>query len=245
MLFIDINSDVGEGVPYEAELFPHLSSCNIACGGHYGTAQTMLETVTLALMHKVKIGAHPSYPDTANFGRVSLDITLTDLIVSIRDQVGHLFGIIKQKEGRLHHIKAHGALYNDIVKHDELANAFLTAIEPYGKEVLLYVPYASAIEKQAIEKGFRVKREAFGDRNYNGDLSLVSRTHDKALITSPSAVLQHIVQMVKQQEVSTIWGEKVKIYAETYCIHGDTHTALQILQYLSVQLPIHNICVQK
>ncbi len=244
-IYIDINCDVGEGVGNEQDLFPLISSCNIACGGHAGDGQTMREVVQLAKSHQVKIGAHPSYPDKANFGRTSIDISAGKLQQSIREQMANIVLVLESESVQLHHIKPHGALYNDVAKDAALARTFLKAIEEYRSTVYLYVPYASIIEKEALQQGFRIKYEAFGDRNYNTDLSLVSRSLPNALIEDPEIVLEHIVFMARNQQVKTLEGHTIKILADTYCIHGDTPTALQILTYLSNELPKHNIFIKK
>lgn len=242
---IDINCDVGEGIDNERQLLPYISSCSIACGGHAGDVQSMQEVVALAKEHHIKVGAHPSYPDTENFGRVSLDFSDTKLIESIRLQLADLHGVLNKEDVPLHHIKPHGALYNDVAKNIKLAKTFLKAIAPFRQTTVLYAPYASSIALEALNKGFHVKYEAFADRNYNKDLSLVSRSEAEALIISPKKVLKHLVGMVKQKQVSATDGEKVALVADTYCIHGDSPSALQILMYLNRELPNYNIHIKK
>lgn len=241
---IDINCDVGEGLGNEAQLLPLISSCNIACGGHAGNTDTIKEVAVLAKHHKVKIGAHPSYPDKENFGRVSMVIPENDLIASIKEQVENFLNVLKKEDITMHHIKPHGALYNDIAKDLFLARTFLKAIEPY-KRCYLYVPYGSAIEKEALEHGFKIKREAFADRNYNTDLSLVLRKLPHAVLETPKLVLAHIISMVKENQLTTLNKEVIHIAAETYCVHGDTSTAVQILTYLSKELGNQNIKIAR
>lgn len=242
---IDINCDVGEGAGNEAQLFPLISSCNIACGGHAGDAASMERVVRLAKKYRVKVGAHPSYPDRANFGRSALAISPESLIHSIREQVSALTAILHKEGIGLHHIKAHGALYHETATNPALADVFLKAVSGFGKDVLIYAPYASTIAQRAIEHGFSIAREAFADRNYKPDLSLLSRKHPQALITSPGAVLEHIVHMVKQQKVRSIENKEVKMLADTFCIHSDTPSAFEIVSYLSQELPFHNIQIKK
>jgi UPF0271 protein len=244
-MFIDINCDVGEGIGNESALFPYISSCNIACGGHAGDLDTMSEVVRLAKKFRIKVGAHPSYPDRENFGRKSLKIEKGLLIESIRKQINCLETILKSADIELHHIKAHGALYNDIAGDLHLSKIFLESIQAYKDGTLIYVPYGSAIEEEALNQSYKISREAFGDRNYNEDLSLVSRLSSQALIEDPKEVLDHIVSMVKNNEVNTLGGEKKTIMADTFCIHGDTSTALQILMYLSDELPKQHIFLKK
>ncbi|MFK7814274.1 MAG: 5-oxoprolinase subunit PxpA [Maribacter sp.] len=242
-IHIDINCDVGEGIGNEAELLPLISSCNIACGGHAGDLNTMTNVVRLAKENRVKIGAHPSYPDKENFGRVSMDINSEVLIKSIQTQLESFTTILKQENVIMHHIKPHGALYNDVVKNSDLAKVFLEAISSYKQQAILYVPYKSAIESEALKQNFSIKQEAFGDRNYNSDLSLVSRKLTNAVIAEPEEVLSQLISIVKESQVRAKDGSLVKLKADTFCIHGDTSTALQILAYLTVELPKHNISI--
>ena len=244
MRIIDINCDVGEGVGNEKELFPMISSCNIACGGHAGSKETIRWCLELAKEFNVKVGAHPSYPDKENFGRVSMSISDADLIKSIQAQM-QLFESVRSKLNTpLHHIKPHGALYNDIAKNEQLSQAFLKSIEAFKDEVYLYVPFNSVVEKVAKKNGYKVLIEAFADRNYNNDLNLVSRKEDNAIISNEEEVLKHVLRMAKDNVVKTIKNEDIAMNADTYCIHGDTPSALQILMYITEHLPEYNLQVK-
>lgn len=243
MYSIDINCDIGEGIGNEEALMPFITSCNIACGGHAGDRDTIIRVVALAAINGVLIGAHPSYPDREHFGRKTLDIPEKDLVKSIRAQIGGLEKILKRSH--LNHIKPHGALYNDIAVNRQLAQVFLRAIQGYRDSAYLYVPYGSIIAEEALCNGFRIKYEAFLDRNYNPDLSLVFRSRDNALIEDPKAVLDHLLPMVVRGEVITSTGQVVKLRADTFCIHGDAPATLQILTYLSKALPKHKISFKK
>ncbi|WP_282055654.1 5-oxoprolinase subunit PxpA [Maribacter luteus] len=242
---IDINCDVGEGIGNEEAILPLISSCNIACGGHAGDKETMTRTVILAKEHKVLVGAHPSYPDTENFGRSTMAIDSDRLSLSIQNQIKGLQSILDHKQVTLHHIKAHGALYNDLAKDESLAENYLSAIKAYKPSVHLYVPPNSVIAELARDRGFSVKFEAFADRNYNEDLSLVSRKLPNAVINEPKAVLNHLARMVKQGMVVTLNGVECAMNADTYCLHGDTPNAFQILMYLSNELPKQQIYIKK
>lgn len=237
---IDINCDVGEGIGNEADLFPMISSCNIACGGHAGNKESIRQSIELALKFNVSVGAHPSYPDRENFGRDTISISDADLIKSIRNQIKLFMTECNEMGATLHHIKPHGALYNDIAKNEHLANVFLTAISPF-KNVILYVPYGSVIEAIAKANNFKIMKEAFADRNYNNDLSLVSRKQDNAVIANGKDVLEHMVLMCNENKVRTVNGEKIPIQADTFCVHGDTPTAFQILTYITAHLLEHNL----
>ncbi|MEL6916236.1 MAG: 5-oxoprolinase subunit PxpA [Bacteroidota bacterium] len=242
---IDLNCDVGEGIGNEKDILPLISSCNIACGGHAGDIITMQNVTKLAKEHHVKVGAHPSYPDRENFGRVSIYMPKEKLIETLKEQIDRLISVLRTEEIPLHHIKPHGALYNDVAKKKELALIFLEGIEAYRAKTFLYVPYGSIIEKLARKKRFHIKLEAFGDRAYTENLSLVPRSRSNAMIEDPKAVFEHLLFMIKKGRVKTIAGNTVKIKADTYCIHGDTPLALEILMYLSKTLPNKAIYIKK
>ncbi|SHI77482.1 UPF0271 protein [Arenibacter nanhaiticus] len=241
---IDINCDVGEGLENEDILLPLISSCNIACGGHAGDLETMRKVALLAKQHGVLVGAHPSYPDKEHFGRISMTMAPAEVKQSIGSQLEVFCQLLKEEEIPLNHIKPHGALYNDLAKDQALAKIFLEVLAPYRKGIYLYVPYNSVIAKEALEQEFNIKYEAFADRNYNSDLTLVSRQHPQAVINDPKDVLRHLVAMVKEQVVTTLNGDKRAIIAETFCIHGDSVRVSEILTYLSVELPKNLIYIK-
>ncbi|MDA9968544.1 5-oxoprolinase subunit PxpA [Polaribacter sp.] len=241
---IAINCDVGEGVSNEHLLMPYISSCNIACGGHYGDVKTMDNTIAIAIENNVLIGAHPSFPDKENFGRKILKMTPEALQKSIESQLLLFKSRLDLVGAKMNHIKPHGALYNLITVDVATAKIFLKAIDKYAKSVFLYVPYNSVIARLAIEKNIRVVYEVFADRNYNSDLSLVSRNQENALITDAVAVFKHVVHMYQHQEVIAISGEKKPIIADTFCVHGDQEKALSILIYLSEHLKKQGIAIE-
>lgn len=238
---IDINSDVGEGVGNEEELLPLISSCNIACGGHAGDEKSIRKVIQIAKINKVLIGAHPSYPDKKNFGRKTMVLSKEILIATIQEQLNLFFSVAKQENVGVHHIKAHGALYNDCAENIDVAQAFLKAIAPFSDAITLYVPYNSILAQEAMKKGVLIAYETFLDRNYNEDGSLVSRTEVNALITKPQEVLHHLLTIVKQNKIKSIHNSLIDCVSDTFCIHGDTVSALKILMYLHLELPNYNI----
>ncbi|MEL4308470.1 5-oxoprolinase subunit PxpA [Joostella sp. CR20] len=232
MTEININCDVGEGFQNEADLMPYIQSCNIACGGHAGDAHSIAEVVAIAQQNKVAIGAHPSYPDVENFGRVSMKLSEEKLLATLQAQLQLFENVLSQQNAVFHHIKPHGALYNDLAKDEVLSTVFLKAVLPYKKSVALYAPYKSAIARKALQNGFRIFYEAFADRAYNDDLSLVSRTKPNAVLTDKQAVLQQVLQIATQEEVTTYQNTKVPLEASTFCVHSDTENAVDIVKYL-------------
>jgi UPF0271 protein len=229
---IDINCDVGEGIENEYLLMPYISSCNIACGGHFGDANSIDKTIKLAINNNVKIGAHPSFPDTKNFGRKLLQISDKELTNSIQNQMNLFLERMSFFDKKHHHIKPHGALYNAIAVDEKLAILFIDITRNYLKNAFLYVPYHSVIEKVALENNIKIKYEAFADRNYKDDLTLVSRTNKNALLVDENAVFNHVLNMIHNKKVKTISGSEKEIKGDTFCVHSDTESAIKIVKYL-------------
>ncbi|WP_147676673.1 5-oxoprolinase subunit PxpA [Algibacter pacificus] len=238
---VDINVDVGEGIGNEALLLPYISSCNIACGGHAGNVDTMRTVVRLAKIHQVKIGAHPSFPDKENFGRTVLDISCVALFESIKHQIKDLIGVLEQEHAGLHHVKLHGALYNLAATDRKTANVVIEVLKCLMLRVKLYVPYGSVLADLALQNQIKVTYEAFADRNYNNDLTLVSRQEKQALIHESDAVFNHVFRMISKQKVKTIQGAEIDILASTFCLHGDHPNVVNLIQGLKEKLELHNI----
>ncbi len=244
MLGIDLNCDVGEGLCNEALLMPHISSCNIACAAHAGSIESIDSVIQLAKQHGVKIGAHPSYPDRENFGRRAIDITDEMLEKSIIEQIELVKQRLKLVNQPLHHVKMHGALYNLSAKDISTAEIVLKAIKHSVPNTILYVPSNSQIAKLAESHGIKIKREAFADRNYNEDLSLVSRNQKNALITDKNKVLEHLLRMVVGGKVETISGSLKQLNAETFCVHGDNTNAIELVAYIRENLLNQGISIE-
>ncbi|WP_298427731.1 5-oxoprolinase subunit PxpB [uncultured Kordia sp.] len=227
---IHINCDVGEGVDNEEILMPYINACNIACGGHAGDQETMHEVVALAKKYQVDIGAHPSYPDRENFGRISVDMAEAEFIKAIQKQIINLEEIVALHDAKITHIKPHGALYNDVAKSEEKAQLFLKAISEYKDKYKLYIPYNSVIEKLALKQNFEIYYEAFADRNYNDNLTLVSRKKNNAILTKIGEIVQHVSCIKNEEKVQTISNKKVTLKSNTFCVHSDTLNAIEIVQ---------------
>lgn len=241
---IDINADVGEGVGNDSELLPIISSCNIACGGHTGNEASMRDTVRLAIKHTAKIGAHPSFPDKANFGREVVNMSCTALYQSLKQQIEYLKRIVKEEQGLLHHVKPHGALYNLAAKDVSTAEVIVEVMKRFHQPLKLYVPYGSVIAKIAQKEAVEITYEAFVDRNYNDDLSLVSRKESNALITNSEVMYNHVYNMIVHEKVRTINDRELAIKAATFCVHGDTPNALQLVRDLIKKLNTSGIRIQ-
>tara|TARA_R100000935_G_scaffold56934_1_gene89659 strand:- start:2927 stop:3670 length:744 start_codon:yes stop_codon:yes gene_type:complete len=241
---IHINCDLGEGGEYDSQLMPFLSACNIACGGHAGDLESMTKTMLLAKQHKVQIGAHPSYPDIENFGRHSIKISELDLKNSVKDQILSLNKIAIKHGEKLSHIKPHGALYNDASKDKNIAEIVLQAIEESELNIPIYCPEKSWIFQ--LSKGKNPTFfEAFADRNYNPDLSLVSRSKPSALITQKEAVFKHLFEMFYKGKIHCENGEEIRINPDTFCLHSDTPNSVEILHFIVEKFQEINIKIAK
>lgn len=231
---LDINADVGEGIENENELFPFISSCNIACGGHTGNYKTMLSTVGLAKQYNVKIGAHPSFEDRENFGRKILKVDKKELLSSLINQVESLQDILKNQEIKLNHIKAHGALYNLSAYDKDSAKIIIELAKKIDTK--LYVPYSSLISKMAKEQGVETYNELFVDRNYNSDLTLVSRENSNALINDSKTMFEHVKKIINDQIITSINNKNMSVEFDTLCIHGDSPNAVELIKELHFKL---------
>ena len=240
---IDINVDLGEGVGNESRLMPYISSCNIALCGHAGDVETMRTVVKLAKKYGVKIGAHPSFPDKENFGRKAMEIPSVVLYKSIKTQIRDLLNILKEEHVRLHHIKPHGALYNLAMVDQKIAKTIIEALKSIALPVKLYVPYTSIIADMAIQNSIAIAYEAFADRNYNDDLTLVSRDKSNALITNDADLFSHVFKMISTQKVKAINGAEIEIKADTFCIHGDNFEAENLVKNLRRNLEAKGVSI--
>ena len=228
MAHIDLNADLGEGDPYDEGLLAVVSSCNIACGGHAGDADTMAATARFAIANGVAVGAHPAYPDREGFGRTSGFLAGDALYASLSDQVTALADIAAQLGTKLAHIKAHGALYNDAVADAGLAEviARVTAEAP-GSPGLVGMANTE-LQRAAERHGLPFIAEAFVDRAYEPDGTLVPRSEPGAVHSELSVVTTQAVSLAKDGRVTARNGEVIDAPADTLCIHGDTPGADEV-----------------
>ena len=230
---IDLNCDMGE-VPdaiadgTQESLMPSLTSVNIACGGHAGDAFTMKATIEQALRWKLSIGAHPGYPDRANFGRVALNLPPEKVADSVFEQVRALSEIAAAYGATVGHVKAHGALYNQAAADRALARAIADGIRHWNRDVTLVGLAGSLMLDVFRDAGFRVAAEAFADRRYEADGSLRSRQFKDALLRDPAEAAQQALRIAERGEVIASNGAIVPVNAQTLCIHGDTPGAPEI-----------------
>ena len=214
---IDINCDMGENIGNDEDIMPYITSANIACGYHAGDENSMRETVRLAKRYGVAIGAHPSWMDVENFGRREMSLPLEDVDALITDQINALAKIAKAEGVELHHVKPHGALYNQAAKDRALANVIARAVKRFSVDLVLVGLAGSGLIEAGVEVGLRVANEGFPDRNYNSDGTLVSRKESYAIIMSPDEVVNHAMELIQN---GILFGEK-QVNVDTLCLHGD------------------------
>ncbi|WP_109830374.1 5-oxoprolinase subunit PxpA [Reichenbachiella versicolor] len=224
---IDINCDLGEGTGNDPVIMPYITSVNIACGGHFGNKKTVEECLRLAIKNNVKCGAHPSYPDLKNFGRESISIEISPLLDSIKKQI-HLFtSCCEDLKLSCNHIKFHGALYNDLNTNKELASVMVELLQDLNLHVPVFAPWESVFSEACQNNGIDVLYEVFADRNYNEDLSLVSRKELNAIV-SLEEIKSHVLRMIDEGVVRSVSGVEVPIAVDTICIHGDGNHAIEV-----------------
>jgi len=231
---IDLNADVGEIHPsmthnVDHHILPFVSSCNIACGFHSGSSELIKKTIDLAILNDVAIGAHPSYKDRENFGRLSLSVPKEVLISQIREQLLLVQKIVNQKGARLHHVKPHGALYNDMAKDRELAMVVLKVIKEIDSRLIVYGLSSSVLIDVAKELNLNYFQEGFADRAYKNSSTLLSRTIDGAVITDVQQVVIQVNRLINQKVV-TIDGKEFHLPVDTICLHSDTLNASRLAE---------------
>ncbi|MGB8190377.1 MAG: 5-oxoprolinase subunit PxpA [Chitinophagaceae bacterium] len=246
MPVIDLNCDMGEGYPSDEALMPYISSANIACGYHAGDFDTMKRTIDLCMRHGVAIGAHPSYPDKENFGRIDLlggKITLRNLPPIIETQIGLLQRMCEKAGTKLHHVKPHGALYNRAAIDRFASDVICRSIFSLNPSLVLYGLSGSEMETAAQQSGLQFKREVFADRTYQDNGTLRPRSMRDALITDREKSLAQVLQMIQQGEVTTFDSKVIPMKAETICIHGDGAHAVEFARTISEELKRNGITI--
>jgi UPF0271 protein len=235
MTRIDLNSDMGERPEAlrdgsEEELMRYVSSANIACGGHAGDDSTMDAVVSIAKRYGVSVGAHPSFPDRENFGRLEMKLRPEEIEQCVFDQVRRLAELAKLQHVELRHVKPHGALYNVAVLDVRIAEAIAKGVEKYDKSLTLFGLAGSRMIDVWQDLGMRIAREAFADRSYEADGSLRSRKFHGALITDPSEAAQRAVLIAREGVVKAVDGTMLSVCADTICIHSDTPNSTRIAE---------------
>ena len=237
---IKLNCDMGESfgiwkMGNDEEIMPYIDMANLACGYHASDALTMNRAVALAKEHNVTIGAHPSYQDLVGFGRRSILCSLEEIKSIILYQLGALSAFCRAHGTTISYVKPHGALYNDMMRDENIFKAILNAISSYDKNIKLMILSSSkneAYEFTAKQYSINLIYEVFADRNYNDDGSLVLRGLENAVIHDELEVVNRITTLNDRGYLTSLSGQKLFIKADSVCVHGDNENALEFVKLL-------------
>jgi UPF0271 protein len=243
-LHVDLNADLGEGAGHDDELLELVTSANIATGFHAGDSDTMHEAISAARRRGVAIGAHPSFFDRENFGRKELQIAADEVFDAVTYQLGVFQAIAEAIGSCPNHVKPHGALYNMAVRDRTLADAVARAVAKVDPRLILFALPHSELARAGEAEGLRIAHEAFADRNYLANGSLVPRTRPDALLHDPAEVAKRVLRMLQEGKVRSVDGGDVDVQAETICVHGETPGAVEFARALRLRLESEGITIR-
>jgi UPF0271 protein len=246
---ININCDLGESSKLHSTendpiLLNIVNSANIACGYHAGDKATMEKTIEISKKNKVSVGAHPSFNDRENFGRKRLNLSTSEIIKLIIEQINILSEIADNKEMKITHVKPHGALNNMGCEDYELAKTISESIIKVNKDLIFLVPTGSQMEKAGKKLGMKVATEIFADRNYEDDGNLVSRTKKNAMITDPEIAKKHVIKMIENQAINCYSGKEISCEIDSICVHGDGENAVDTAKQIKEGLIISGVTLK-
>lgn len=249
MWTIDLNSDLGESfgdwkMGMDEDVMASISSSNVACGWHAGDPVVMTKTVRSARAAGVAVGAHPGYPDLMGFGRRNMTCTPDELYAYTLYQAGALAAVCRSEGLELQHVKPHGAMYNQAAKDPKMAEAIVRAVRALGGGVMLMGLANSAFEAAAAEAGVPFAAEAFVDRGYMPDGSLVPRSQPGAFIHDPQEAAARMVRLVKEGVVAAADGSELRLKAHSICVHGDNPDAVAMARMVRTALEKEGIAVK-
>ena len=238
---IDLNADLGEGFGHsrmseDEALLDVVSSANIACGFHAGDATTMRDTVRAAASRGVAIGAHPSYPDIPGFGRRELGLSAKEIRFHVAYQLRAFHDICVAENAKLSYVKAHGALYNRAARDSSAATAIAQAVRDVNPSLVLLGLAGSEMARAAARASLMFAAEAFADRAYKHDGTLVPRQEPGAIIHDVQTAVERAITLVKSETVAADDGATLAVVAQSLCVHGDNPDALPLLRELRAAL---------
>jgi UPF0271 protein len=249
LLSVDLNCDMGESfgawtMGTDAELMNYVSSINVACGFHAGDASVIRKTIETAIEKGVAVGAHPAFPDLQGFGRREMRMSPAEIYDIVLYQVAALKGMCEALGATLHHVKPHGALYNQAAKEASLAEAIARAVKAIDENLIFYGLANSFLISEAEKLGLKTASEVFADRTYQADGTLTPRSELNALIETIEKSGEQILKMVNEQTVLATSGEKISIKADTICIHGDGAHALEFAGEIKSKLEENGVLIR-
>ena len=243
MTTIDLNADLGEGVGDDEAMLELVSSASIACGGHAGTADSIRAMLTSCKAHGVRAGAHPSYPDTKNFGRLRLVMPIDQLIGQLRTQLVLIRTIADQLEVPVAYVKLHGALANQAAEELPLAVGVFGALQAMDPDISVLALDASAQVRAALAVGLKVELEAYADRAYQPNGLLVPRSEEGAVLHDPGEIAARCVRLATAGEIVAIDGTVLKLGARSICVHGDNPEAVAIARRIRSELEAAEVTI--
>lgn len=243
---IDLNCDMGEAETmshnHDGDIMPYISSCNVSCGFHSGNPQIIERTISLALQHNVSIGAHPSYNDRGNFGRKVLDTPIDVLRTELIYQISAIKTMTESLGGKLHHVKAHGALYNVMNTNKDIAETFVEVVKTIDPNLITYTMAGSQVIDICKMHGISYAKEVFVDRNYSDKVSLVSRSQPNALLSTIPDIKNRLDDIIACK-ITDIKLQQHKIIADTVCLHSDTPDSINIAKAIHHHLNTLGIAI--
>jgi 5-oxoprolinase (ATP-hydrolysing) subunit A len=236
---VDLNCDMGESfgayrIGADEEVFPFITSANVACGFHGGDASVMRTTLARAKERGVAVGAHPGFQDLIGFGRRNMEATAEEIYDLVVYQIGALLGFANAAGVTLQHVKAHGALYNMAAVRPDLAAAIAHAVHDVDEGLVLFGLPGSHLIIEGRAAGLKTAGEAFADRNYMADGTLVSRRRADAQVHDPNEAVARAVRMVRDGKVRAIDGSDIALEVDTICVHGDGPHAAEFAERLRI-----------
>ena len=239
---IDINCDLGEDCGNDALIVPWISSANISCGAHAGSEQSIRDTIAMCSKMGVAIGAHPSWEDRPHFGRKEMQLSPEAIYQLVLNQLQYFIQLLNGE--KLHHVKPHGALYNQSAKDPAIATAIAKAVKDTDVSLILYGLSGSCSIDAAKSMGLRVAQEAFADRRYETDGSLTPRNMSGSMIEETDQAVAQTIALVRDQKISSREGKMILVHADTICIHGDGPHAVDFAKAIYTSLKASAIHVQ-
>ncbi|CAN5326489.1 5-oxoprolinase subunit PxpA [soil metagenome] len=242
---VDLNCDLGEApdptVSHDRGVIAYITSANIACGGHAGNPEVMRQTVQFCVENDVVVGAHPGYRDPANFGRLSMDMSPDALADEVLGQIRLLIDIAESEGTAVRYVKPHGALYHDAASRPEVAEAVSAAILSAAPGLAVLAPPGALYARYAKDAGLPTFVEAFADRAYNSDGTLVSRNLPGSMITDIKEMGRRAVRLATEHSVRSIDGVEVEVRADSICLHGESARAVAAARVVASAMEVAGI----
>lgn len=230
---LQLNADLGEGCGNDAAIMPFIDAANIACGGHAGNADSIEQTIALAIPYSIALGAHPSFPDKAGFGRQNMQLSQSELSDAIGEQLQLIERVAQSLGVQLSHIKPHGALYNQASSDSQLADQLLDIFAEFNPMLSVVGLAGGELVKRGAARGLATLSEGFADRRYQANGQLAARGQPHAVIENPAEAIAQVNQILRSGTVTAIDNSTVTLLCDTLCLHGDGAKAIEFAQQVA------------